>query len=127
MKNRIKPWARHAELWKKVLGKIKYIPFIVYGITQSRDRLIKKEDKLNREYNQLVAEYYEEAGGITAYGTWTVPAKCFETLKEKKFEGIFFSVPGESELYLKSIYGDYMQLPPIEERENRHQVLQVKL
>ena len=93
----------------------------------SRNELMRKENMLNRKYNKMEAEYYEVAGGVGAYGTWTIPAKCFVTLEEKKFEGVSFLTPGDSDLYLRSVYGDYMQLPPVEERENRHQIIQVKL
>ena len=127
MKNKIKPWMRHTKRWKRILGKVKYIPYMIYALMHSRNELMGKENMLNRKYNKMEAEYYEVAGGVGAYGTWTIPAKCFVTLEEKTFEGISFLTPGDSDLYLRSVYGDYMQLPPVEERENRHQVIQVKL
>ena len=109
------------------MGKVKYIPYMIYALMHSRNELMSKENMLNRKYNKMKAEYYEVAGGVGAYGTWTIPAECFATLEEKQFEGISFLTPGDSDLYLRSVYGDYMQLPPVEERENRHQVIQVKL
>ena len=39
------------------------------------------------------------------------------------FEGIVVSIPNDSNHYLKSLYGDYMIIPPIEKRE-RHLVYQ---
>ena len=35
-----------------------------------------------------------------------------------KFESIEVNVPNDYDAFLKSIYGDYMKLPPIEERSN---------
>ena len=41
------------------------------------------------------------------------------------FEGIRVHIPNDSDHYLKSLYGDYMTIPPIEKRE-RHLVYQFK-
>ena len=41
------------------------------------------------------------------------------------FEDDFFSVPIDYDLYLKSAYGDYMKLPPEDQRENRHSIIKV--
>lgn len=37
-----------------------------------------------------------------------------------EFEGIMFRAPQKYEIYLKQIYGDYMQLPPVEKRVAHH-------
>lgn len=39
------------------------------------------------------------------------------------FEDDIFPAPVDYEKYLIENYGDYMQLPPENERENRHQIL----
>ena len=127
MKNNIKPWVRHKEFWKKLLGKVKYLPYIVYSKTKSRDELIHKADTANRKYNGTKTEFYYEATGATPYGKWIIPSKCFENFDVKEFEGIDFAVPGDCNLYLSTAYGDYMQLPPIEKRGNQHQVIELKL
>lgn len=36
------------------------------------------------------------------------------------FEDEIFCVPGDYDAILKTIYGDYMSLPPIEKRTKRH-------
>lgn len=43
------------------------------------------------------------------------------------FEGCEFSSPANSDLYLKHIYGNYMQLPPEEERQSHHQIVDTVL
>ena len=45
------------------------------------------------------------------------PAEMFKNSVEMIFEGENFSVPAGYELFLKSFYGDYMKLPPVEERQ----------
>lgn len=126
MKNKIKPWTRHHKAWKRILGSIKYFPFMVYAVTQSRDRLIQKNENLQTRFNGLKTVYYE-AANASAYASWTIPAECFETLKAAQFEDDTFSIPGNADLYLKAAYGDYMQLPPVEERGNQHQIIELKL
>lgn len=47
-------------------------------------------------------------------------------LKKAEFEGHEFNVYGKVEEYLTMLYGDYMQLPPVEKRE-KHFYINVKL
>lgn len=44
------------------------------------------------------------------------PAEIFSYAVKMSFEGEEFSVPGGYESYLKMFYGDYMKLPPVEDR-----------
>jgi lipopolysaccharide cholinephosphotransferase len=37
-----------------------------------------------------------------------------------QFEGKYYCVPGNWDLYLKKLYGNYMELPPVEERFGHH-------
>ena len=41
------------------------------------------------------------------------------------FEGVTFPGPKEYDKFLTAMYGDYMQLPPEDQRENRHQIVQI--
>ncbi|MCI7604908.1 MAG: LicD family protein [Blautia massiliensis] len=126
MKNKIKPWTRHHKVWKRILGSIKYFPFMVYAFTQSRNSLIQKNENSQTRFNGLKTAYYE-AANASSYASWTIPAECFETLKVAQFEDDIFLIPGNANLYLKAAYGDYMQLPPVEERGNQHQIIELKL
>ena len=44
----------------------------------------------------------------------------YEERIELEFEGIPCKVPRDYDEKLKNIYGDYMQLPPIEEQKGKH-------
>lgn len=44
----------------------------------------------------------------------------FDSYTELEFEGLCFCVMGGYDDYLHSIYGDYMQLPPVEQRVSHH-------
>ena len=53
------------------------------------------------------------------------PRKLVEKLADYPFEGEVFKGPKDFDAYLTINYGDYMQLPPEEERENRHQIVEM--
>ena len=44
----------------------------------------------------------------------------FENIEQHKFEGHMFNIPSKYDAYLKTIYGDYMTLPPVEKRISHH-------
>ena len=48
-------------------------------------------------------------------------------VKKLTFEGINVPVPNQWDEYLKCLYGDYMILPPAEERKSHHSVIEVNL
>lgn len=127
MKNHVKPWVRHKKVWKRVIGKMKYIPYIIFSWTKNRTSLIREADAVNKKYNGKKTKYYYETTGGAPYGKWIVPTSCFDNLSTAIFENIEFSVPGNSDLYLRTVYGDYMQLPPVEKRGNQHQIIELKL
>ena len=49
-----------------------------------------------------------------------------EEYTEKTFENITVQLPGEYDTYLSNLYGNYMQIPPVEKRE-RHYIIDLKL
>ena len=48
-----------------------------------------------------------------------------QALTDVVFEGETFKAPAEYDKFLTTLYGDYMQLPPEDKRENRHQIMQI--
>lgn len=49
-----------------------------------------------------------------------LPASIYEDSIEMEFEGCFFSVAQGYDIYLKALYGDYMELPPEWQRSTDH-------
>lgn len=50
------------------------------------------------------------------------PVAWFENVVDVQFEGYSFSAPAGYDSVLKAIYGDYMKLPPEEQRKNKHEL-----
>ena len=58
---------------------------------------------------------------VPNYGTREfVPVELYNAQEYVKFESITLSVPKGYETYLSSLYGNYMQLPPENERVGGH-------
>lgn len=93
----------------------------------TRETLVGRFEKLCVLHNSEDTGLYYEQAGAAGYGEWVVPASCFENLVVLPFEGDTFLCPADYDLYLKSVYGDYMKLPPEEKRMNRHNILRVRL
>lgn len=55
----------------------------------------------------------------------TQPTSVFLPVRYEKFEGMDCPIPGNAEVYLTALYGDFMKLPPEDKRE-RHLVYQFK-
>ena len=47
-------------------------------------------------------------------------------IKQISFEGVMFNAPNNVNLYLSTIYGDYMTLPPEEKRVNHKIQVSIK-
>ena len=79
-------------------------------------RIAKKMDKLQRKYNESEKEYVASVAGVYVKGErWKYSEYLPAT--EVEFEGHLFQGPGNYEIYLTNMFGDYMQLPPEDQRK----------
>lgn len=67
-------------------------------------------------------QYMTIAAGRNRYVKETLPTKVFFPPSKGVFAGMEVLLPGDSDAYLKNLYGNYMQIPPPEKRE-KHAVL----
>lgn len=104
------------------LGKIPVMLYLkLIGIKKTAQRI----DSLAR---QLPFEESEYVGGIA----WSLGPKermrreDYVPIQDVEFNGRMFHAPACWELYLKQIYGNYMELPPVEKRVNHSNVVYMK-
>ena len=90
----------------------------------TKDDLIKKYECLSKIQNTNTSEKIFE-NGTENYVDWCFSKEVFAGFILKDFEDYKFYIPQQYHEYLSTAYGDYMELPPIEERENRHLIVEV--
>lgn len=95
------------------LGKVLFFPISRRKISE----LIEKKALKNKDKDcQYVGEIVN-----TAYGYGEVFDKChFQEGVEIEFEGRQFIAPKDYDYILRSMYNDYMKLPPIEKQMSNH-------
>ena len=77
-------------------------------------KIINRMDKISRKYDFNTSKY---VGGITwGYGPQEKLLKSGVTGMEVDFEGLKVMGLACYDKYLSNLYGDYMQLPPVEKR-----------
>lgn len=97
--------------------KIKEILFKILSIKQARYIQNKAMKWYNKRKN---CRYYVNLGSYYDVETETIPVDKYMPPAKLEFCGQEFSVPKDYDYVLKKIYGDYMKLPPVEERRNHN-------
>lgn len=84
-----------------------------------------KPANLQKRYNDFIMSYHNPEASHVFDVSVTVEEypqifnkKGFKPIQKAKFEDIEVNIPNNYDEILTSIYGDYMQLPPLEERYN---------
>ncbi len=119
MKSGYAPWREDGKIiWKKRMGYLYY---------QLRSLFVSQQE-LSGAYDALAVAVQDSPLVIEQYNGAVTPqfrAEWFEESADYTFEGHTFRGPRDYDAYLTAAYGDYMQLPPEDQRENRHQIVEV--
>lgn len=110
---------------KRVIKRTVYIFCKCLALFCSKRRLIKSFEKECRKYESSEADLLFPCG-TTNYGKFTVKKSCLERLRLISFEDTDFLCPIDYDAYLTAAYGDYMKLPPENQRENRHGIVKIR-
>ena len=99
--------------------KLKVLSLLLRVIYPSCRKVIKKRDKLFKKYD------YDKCDTIVNYGgAWgkreIMPKDYIGKGAVGEFEGLTVMLPEQTDKYLTCLYGDYMQLPPVEKRVGHH-------
>lgn len=89
------------------------IPMRLLGTLSQKK--IKKYDFDKSTYLALLSDYYPELE--------VFPKNVFTNYCDIEFEGYVFKTIRDFDLYLFNLYGDYMKLPPPEERRLKHSAI----
>ena len=83
-----------------------------------RDYFVKKMVKNAKRYSQTNTEYVGDFMGSLTY--FKCEKSVFDKFIDAEFEGSKFKIPVGYDKLLRMVYGDYMQLPPEEQRVSHH-------
>lgn len=105
---------------------VRYLTMFIYLIIKSqwlRYKIWRFAEKQMSKYSWQYAEYITELTG-SIHGMLLKHEKGdFDNVVYKEFEGLMLPVMKGYRKYLKRIWGDYMQLPPVEKRIAKHHVV----
>lgn len=79
--------------------------------------------KVQHRYNGAPTEISTNMCGAWSYERESKPRKILEKTTTHQFENGMFSIPEDYDTFLRSCYGDYMQLPPEDQRVGKHEIV----
>ena len=86
--------------------------------------IIKLESKIqNVKDGKYILDYFGQ--DISLFSAIIYPKEWFSETRETEFEDYMFFIPIEAEEYMKKRYGDYMVLPPENERKHHHSYVKI--
>lgn len=112
-------WHDHI-VGKNAREKIAHIVAGVPAKLVGYKRWAKIFQTLVRKYDFDQSEYVGVTSTIHYLQKEKVPKQEYIEAIEKEFEGKLYSVPSSYDLYLSKLYGDYMKIPPVEDRDSGH-------
>ena len=119
MKSGYKPWMEEDRIiWKKRIG---YLYYQMKSLFASQQELAKDYDALAVSQHDSMVVCEQSALPKPDYYQYA----WIEELEDYTFEGETFKGPKDYDKFLAALYGDYMQLPPEDKRENRHQIVEI--
>lgn len=82
------------------------------------DYFVRKIDKNAKRFYNNESEYVAD---YTGQSYFHIKKSDILPVIKAPFEGKYYKIPSGYDLILKGRYGDYMQLPPVEEQVNKHE------
>ena len=119
MKSGYQPWVDNGRfLWKKRVG---YLYYQILSLFASQEKLARDFDALAMGFSRGNAVCEQAALPRPDY----FDAAIFDEFATYYFEGEQFVGVKNYDGYLTTLYGDYMQPPPEDQRGNRHQIVEI--
>lgn len=106
-------WKSDKVLWFKTLvWKLAILPISIPGIQRRIRKLALSNEFASSEMVDMVV--------FPDPGDTRIPREVFEHYVDVEFEGHMLKAPRDYDLYLRTLFGDYMTLPPESERAPHH-------
>lgn len=102
------------------LNKIKLIIGKIMCLLVRFEKVQKKHINIMRKSNELSNGLFADNAVFPVYGPKTIKNTSVFPLTDIVFEGYHLKAPKDYDKYLRILYGDYMQLPPVEKRVAHH-------
>lgn len=117
-------WRSKVLLAKNVIRKkrslIKQIPIeLIKALPISRNTIIHKIDKLSSQYNFDQSQYTICVGSFNPVDE-IANRSIFDSFEEHVFENRMYFIPKGWDEWLKGMFNNYMELPPVEKRITHH-------
>lgn len=107
----------------KCIRVISQIMYKIVRSNKSRTKIWKWCEREMAQYNWDECEYVTELVGSVKGMLIKHPKERFEKIVYKDFEGHKIPVMEGYDEYLKLIFGDYMKLPPVDQRVAKHNAI----
>lgn len=126
--NRIRNAGVHqdAAFLKKAIG------FLIHSTTyvinkSSYDNIEKRILTIFRNKKTNYINHLTNKATIERFNRFLIKEDDFFNTITWEFEGYKFPIPYNYHQYLTNIYGDYMKLPPIEQRNPHHEIIELRV
>lgn len=127
MVNHMTIWKRQPTVSRKILRFIKCVPDIIRATFSNREKIIADYEKEMNKYNSLTTKLVAQESGGVRFGKYPIKRDYIEKTTKLEFEGEYFECPLYYDAFLTDIYGNYMQLPPLEKQICTHNIIKVVL
>lgn len=99
----------------------RYFPILVFLNFIPKNFLVQIQEKIMIRNNRKYAKkYYVNLASTYDIYKETYPVDWFEETERIQFEDTYLNVFKEYDKYLTQLYGNYMQLPPLEKRKGHN-------
>ena len=120
-KRKISPYASTKYRIKYYMKHIAIeILYCILRIVCKRKDYIKLARWNEKYYEGKETDCYINLYSCYSLGKEIIEAEWIEKPSEVEFEGNIYQTVGNTDAYLRHLYGDYMKLPPVQKRRGRH-------
>lgn len=134
------PWKLQLMFWKRLLRhksgytirKLRLPLYLADLPVRAASKLVslasakRRMHRLMTRFNDRPAERVLAVGGAYDFTKDMLKRSWLSDRKRFAFEDQSFFCPADIDGYLAHMYGDFMSLPPVEDRTNKHTILELK-